>query len=153
MPKRYIAFHENGVVREINTEGGEDFLLLPGRNPSALALRYALVDGEVVDQFAGQPDEAVLAELKARQDEQTASAATVQLHQPLTKLAFMNRFTMEELAGIYTAAKSEVMVEVFLDKLKLAEDVDISDANTQLGIQRLVASGLLGAERAAEILQ
>lgn len=151
MPKRYIAFHENGMVREINTEGGEDFLLLPGRNPSALALRYALVDGEVVDQFAGQSDEAVLAEVKARQAAQVPPDG--QPHQPLTKLAFMNRFTMEELAGIYTAAKSEVMVEVFLDKLKLAEDVDISDANTRAGIQMLVASGLLGAERAAEILR
>ncbi len=72
---------------------------------------------------------------------------------PLTKLAFMNRFTMEELAAIYTAAKTEVMVEVFLDKLKLAEHVDITDPQTTAGLQALAASGLLTEARMQELLQ
>ena len=57
-------------------------------------------------------------------------SATLTSATPLTKLAFMNRFTMEELAAIYTAAKTEVMVEVFLDKLKIAEEVNLADAQT-----------------------
>jgi hypothetical protein len=72
---------------------------------------------------------------------------------PLTKLAFMNRFTMEELVAIYTAAKTEVLVEVFLDKLKLAEHVDVTDPQTIAGLQALAASGLLTEARVQEVLQ
>ena len=72
---------------------------------------------------------------------------------PLTKLAFMNRFTMEELAAIYTAAKTEVLVEVFLDKLKIAEEVNLADAQTIGGLQALAASGLLTETRVQEILK
>lgn len=72
---------------------------------------------------------------------------------PLTKLAFMNRFTMEELAAIYTAAKTEVLVEVFLDKLKLAEHVDVTDPHTIGGLQALAASGLLSEARVQAVLQ
>lgn len=72
---------------------------------------------------------------------------------PLTKLAFMNRFTLDELAAIYTAAKTEVMVEVFLDKFKLAEHVDVTDAHTVAGLQTLAANGLLTAARVQELLQ
>lgn len=71
----------------------------------------------------------------------------------ITKLTFMNRFTMEELAGIYTAAKSEVMVEVFLDKLKLAEHIELTDSNTIAGVQALAAGGLLTEVRAVEVLK
>jgi len=72
---------------------------------------------------------------------------------PLTKLAFMNRFTMKELVAVYTAAKTEVIVEVFLDKLKLAEHVDVTDPQTIAGLQALAASGLLTETRVQEVLQ
>ena len=72
---------------------------------------------------------------------------------PITRLAFMNRFTMEELLAVYTAAKTEVMVEVFLDKLKLAEHVDVTDPQTIAGLQALAASGLLTEARVQEVLQ
>ena len=65
---------------------------------------------------------------------------------PLTK-------TPQELAAIYTAAKTEVMVEVFLDKLKLAEHVDITDPQTTAGLQALAASGLLTEIRVQEVLR
>ncbi len=84
---------------------------------------------------------------------ENALAATLTPATPLTKLAFMNRFTMEELAAIYTAAKTEVMVEVFLDKLKLAEHVDVTDPQTVAGLQALAASGLLTEARVQEVLQ
>lgn len=84
---------------------------------------------------------------------ENAIAATLTSATPLTKLAFMNRFTMEELAAIYTAAKAEVMVEVFLDKLKLAEYVDVTDPQTVAGLQALAASGLLTEARVQEVLR
>ena len=84
---------------------------------------------------------------------ENAIAATLTPATPLTKLAFMNRFTMEELAAIYTAAKTEVMVEVFLDKLKLAEHIDVTDPQTIAGLQALAASGLLTEARVQEVLR
>ena len=84
---------------------------------------------------------------------ENAIAAPLTPVTPLTKLAFMNRFTMEELAAIYTAAKTEVMVEVFMDKLKLAEYVDVTDPQTIAGLQALAASGILTEARVQEILQ
>jgi hypothetical protein len=70
----------------------------------------------------------------------------------LTKLAYMNRFTDAELAAIYTAAKSNVQVEVWLDKFKLAEEINLDDQTTIAGVQALEAAGLLAAGRSAEIL-
>lgn len=151
MPKLYIAFHDNGVVRDIGIEPLAGYLPAPGKAPSTLALRYALQDGKVVDRFLGKTDEEVLAAIEA---EQTAQAIVPS--EPITvitKLAFMNRFTMEELAAIYTAARTEVMVEVFLDKLKLAEHVDVSDPNTIAGLHALAAGGLLSEARVQAVLQ
>ena len=152
MPKLYIAFHDNGVVRDIGAQGGDGYLSLPGKNPSTLALRYALQDGKVIDGYPNKTDEDVLTTLKSEQETRAAAQAAnaVKVH---TRLDFMNRFSMEELAGIYTAAKSEVLVEVFLDKLKLAEHVDLADPNTVAGVNALAASGLLTEARAGEILQ
>ena len=70
----------------------------------------------------------------------------------LTHLAFMGRFTDAELIGIYTAAKSSVVVEIWLDKFKLAADVDKTDARTIAGLAGMESAGLLAVGRAAEIL-
>jgi hypothetical protein len=70
----------------------------------------------------------------------------------------MNRFTDTELANIYSAAKSSVMVEVWLEKLNAASpeadgtSVDLDDPRTVAGIQLLEAGGLIAVGRAAEIL-
>ena len=94
---------------------------------------------------------AVLAAIEATQAALTTPPAVPP--RVITKLAFMNRFTMEELAAIYTAAKTEVMVEVFMDRLKLAEYVDVTDPQTRAGLQALAASGLLTEARVQEVLQ
>lgn len=151
MPKLYIAFHDNGVVRDIATEALEGYLPAPSKATSTLALRYALQDGKAVDRYPGKTDEEVLAEIAAQQQQPPANPQPAP--HPLTKLAFMERFTMEELAAIYTAAKTEVMVEVFLDKLKIAEEVNLADAQTIGGLQALAASGLLTEARVQEVLQ
>jgi hypothetical protein len=70
----------------------------------------------------------------------------------LTKLQYMNRFTDVELAGIYTAAKTVVSVEVWLEKFKLASEINLDDPATISGLQAMEAGGLIGMGRAAEIL-
>jgi hypothetical protein len=70
----------------------------------------------------------------------------------ITKLAYMNRFQDAELAAIFTAAKSEVAIEIWLEKFKVAEFVDLADPVTIAGVQALEAFGLIGAGRAGEIL-
>lgn len=70
----------------------------------------------------------------------------------LTRLEFMERFTDEELIGIFTAAKQSVPLEVFLEKLKAAEEILLDNTLTVAGINALVAVGLLTTARAEEIL-
>ena len=70
----------------------------------------------------------------------------------ITKLAYMNRFTDAELATIFTVSKTEVAVEIWLEKFKVAEFVDLADPVTQGGVNALESFGLIGAGRAGEIL-
>lgn len=70
----------------------------------------------------------------------------------LTKLQYMNRFTDAELAAIYTAAKTVVQVEIWLEKFKLATEVNLDDPATVAGLQAMEAARLLATGRAAEIL-
>ena len=69
-----------------------------------------------------------------------------------TKLEFFDRFTDAEQVAIYDAAKTVTAIQVWLDKFKLASDIDVTDPRTIAGIQALEAAGLLTAGRAAEIL-
>ena len=70
----------------------------------------------------------------------------------LTKLQYMDRFTDVELAGIYTAAKSVVQIEVWLEKFKIAQEINLDDPATITGVEALELGGLIGEGRAAEIL-
>jgi hypothetical protein len=71
---------------------------------------------------------------------------------PLSKIDFMHRFTDTELITIYTAAKQNISIEVWLDKFKLSSEVSLSDSRTIDGIKTLEAVGLLAVGRSAEIL-
>ena len=70
----------------------------------------------------------------------------------ITKLDYMNRFHDDELAALYTAAKADVRIEIWLEKFKLAEFIDLNDARTAAGVQALEVAGLIGEGRANEIL-
>ena len=70
----------------------------------------------------------------------------------LTKLGAMNLFTDDELAGIYSAAKVNVGIEVWLEKFKAAQDVNLDDPRFRGGINALESVGLLPPGRAAQIL-
>lgn len=71
---------------------------------------------------------------------------------PITKLAFLDRFTDVELATILTMAKTVIQVEVFVKKLDAATDVVLSDPRTVSGVQALETFGMIGAGRASQIL-
>lgn len=81
------------------------------------------------------------------------TAGTVAPARPvITRLAFMSRFSDAELAGIYTAAKTDIRVEIFLDKVRAADSVTLTDPRTVAGVQALAAAGLIEASRVPEIL-
>lgn len=70
----------------------------------------------------------------------------------ITKLDYMNRFTDVELATIYTIAKTNVAVEIWLEKFKLATEINLDDPRTIGGVNALEQYGLIGVGRAMEIL-
>lgn len=70
----------------------------------------------------------------------------------ITVLAFRSRFTQAEKQAIYTAAKSSVDVQIWLDDLAVATEVILDDARTLAGLQAMESAGFIGAGRAAEIL-
>jgi hypothetical protein len=70
----------------------------------------------------------------------------------ITKLEYMNRFTDTELATIYTVAKTNIAIEVWLEKFKLSAEINLDDPRTVGGINALEQFGLIGVGRAAEIL-
>lgn len=82
----------------------------------------------------------------------TPPVASPQLKRTLTKLEYMNRFTDAELAGIYTTAKTVVAVEIWLEKFKLATEINLDDPTTIAGLQAMEGAGLLVVGRSAEIL-
>lgn len=75
----------------------------------------------------------------------------------LSKLDYMNRFTDEELAAIFTAAKTNVLVEIWLAKFNATTpeadgtSIDLTDARLLQGLDALEAAGILSAGRAQEI--
>ena len=71
---------------------------------------------------------------------------------PVSKLDYLGRFTSEELGAIFSAAKTHVPLEVWLEKFKLSEFIDLSDPRTLQGLQSLEAFGLINPGRAQEIL-
>ena len=79
-------------------------------------------------------------------DEGVAAART------LTRLQYMTRFTQAELETIYGLSDTNMAVRVWVKMFERADVVDLDDARTVTGLQRLEAAGILGAGRAAEIL-
>ncbi len=79
--------------------------------------------------------------------------AVVPTSKIITKLEYMNRFTDAELVNIYAASKSVIQIEIWLDKFKIATEIDLIDPLLKVGLDSLVAGGLLAANRVDEILQ
>ena len=72
----------------------------------------------------------------------------------ISRLEFFNRFDEDtELMPIYTLAKTNVKVEIMLDKFKLATYIDITDQDTINGVRTLESIGILATGRADIILR
>lgn len=70
----------------------------------------------------------------------------------ITKLDYMNRFHDDELAALYSAAKTLVQIEVWLEKFKISEHIDLNDPRTIGGVMALEGAGLIAPGRGHEIL-
>ena len=70
----------------------------------------------------------------------------------LSKLEFLELFTPTERKAIKTARKVSEDLDDYLYLFELAEEVNLDSASTQGGVALLEAGGLIGAGRAAEVL-
>lgn len=70
----------------------------------------------------------------------------------ITRLAFRNRFTPAEKTALYTAAKTNVDIQIYLDDVNAATHIDLQRADTRANVQALETAGLLAAGRAMQIL-
>lgn len=70
----------------------------------------------------------------------------------LTKYEFMCRFTQPELVSILTAIKTDPEVEAYWQMAQAAQEIDLTDPNTDFGLKLLTAKELIKATRPDEIL-
>jgi hypothetical protein len=114
----HVLFHENGVVADISEEALEGYLPADETCTSTLALRYKSENGQAVDMYPGLSDEEVLAAIKANSEQEAVAPQTP--GKILDHIDFYNLFTIDELAAVYTAAKENVYLQIFLDKIKVS---------------------------------
>lgn len=69
-----------------------------------------------------------------------------------TYYQFLQRFTLDEKAGVLEAAKTNSYLAAFLLDLQAAGGCYLTDSQTIAGVQALVAAGLLSEERGSVIL-
>lgn len=62
------------------------------------------------------------------------------------------RFAESELEAIYSLAKTNIPMEIWLEKFKAAQDSNLDDPRLVDGLMALVGVGILTEERMAEIL-
>lgn len=68
----------------------------------------------------------------------------------ISKVAFRNRFTLAEKVDIYTAAKTDPMVQIMMDDIAaVTTGVDLDFPSLVDGLGYLVSIGILTTERAA----
>lgn len=70
----------------------------------------------------------------------------------LTHKGFSDRFTDAEMQAILAAAEANAALKTWWEKFKLARDINLDDPATQGGVQALEIAGLIGEDRAAEVL-
>jgi hypothetical protein len=70
----------------------------------------------------------------------------------ISKLEYVELFTDNEMVSIFAAAKVSPLVEIWLEKFRLSEFIDLADPRNTEGLYALESAGILGQGRAAEIL-
>lgn len=150
-----IVFDADGVGSSIFQALGlrEGAFAVPTDLKSDIAARFKLVDGAVTLTSEDADDDWRQAQIEAEAKEAAERANSRRANMKLTPLEFYGVFTQKELAGIYMAAKEDVNAQIYLDQLKVAQDVTLSDPRTQHNLFSLVAAGLLTQERAEAIIR
>lgn len=97
------------------------------------------------DQLAAQ-----FAEHHAAKETWNAAQATA--HKSWSAKEFLDRFTVQELAGFEVAQRTDPILAVLLRKLSASTEVHSDNAELLAGFDYVVAQGLLTPERRAEIL-
>ncbi|GHU11487.1 hypothetical protein FACS1894185_4800 [Betaproteobacteria bacterium] len=122
-----------------------------------MANRYQLSDGRVILADAAfiatrYPNAILLPsdDLEPEPDAPEPSAPTPP--RIISRLAFRDRFTLEEKVRIYEAAESVTEIKVFLDDIAASEQVDLDSPSVIVGLASLEASGIIAEWRAAEIV-
>lgn len=70
----------------------------------------------------------------------------------MTKLAFLRRFTQSERLAIRAAKATDPIIEDADALMQLAQEIDVTDADTAGYVGYLAQRGFVAPERAAEIL-
>lgn len=70
----------------------------------------------------------------------------------VSKVDFLNRFTIPERANIRVMSKQDPFVEDFLEMLKVAEFINLDDRTVTAALGYLEYVGLITPERTTEIL-
>lgn len=70
----------------------------------------------------------------------------------LTRFEFRSLFSFEELVAITTAAKIDVVIEVFMKSMEVAEEIDLTYSETANGLGYLVAQGFITQQKMDNIL-
>ena len=117
-------------------------------------IRFNALVGTVTDEYVAQEGELLLPVPEGfdLDNWDYADGALRKKGARLTQLAYMQRFSIAEEAGIRVAAKTNPVIEVILARLAAAEYVDLTDPNTAAGLSVMVNAGLLPIARAEEIL-
>ena len=143
----HVLFHADGVVADISEEALEGYLPADESCTSTLALRYKSENGQAVDMYPGKTDQEVLDLIKLAAEQDIVAETKV-----IDRIDFFNLFTNEELAGVYTAAKDNVLLQILLDKIKVAAKVELDNKDVIQGVGLLIQMVILTEERAIAIL-
>jgi hypothetical protein len=73
----------------------------------------------------------------------------------ITSLEYRSRFTQDERSAIYTAAKSDVVVQAILDDLSAVQEgmINLDDARTRQALEYFVSVSILTEDRMQDILK
>lgn len=75
------------------------------------------------------------------------------LDRMLTKLKFLERFTISERIYIRTLVDTDPIIDDIMQLIDLAEYVDLDDANTIAGLQYLMSINVINQTRYDEIIR
>jgi hypothetical protein len=70
----------------------------------------------------------------------------------LSRYEFRSLFTFQEIQAITTAAKTDVAIEVFMESMRVAEEINLDYPETSQGLAYLVSLGLITQEKMDNIL-